>query len=192
MGHQRTPLAWASDARVSWDLAVPTGLGLPPPAQVQRQLSPPSCGCCPRPRAPGRAAAGTPGGGRVLGRGVGVKGRTPAPRVGVARRPPEGCTRPLRGVRRASCPEFAVTAVVLVRTARPSAGRGPPPRRSSPGCGAAGAHALSRPLQWLAGSDRLLPDQRRGCRGHAAPGHHVHHVGRHHGHCHHEGKSSGP
>lgn len=80
--------------------------------------------------------------------GAGGGGRTPAPRVGVARRPPEGCTRPLRGVRRASCPEcpeFAVTAVVLVRTARPSAGRVPPPRRSAPGARGRGPPSAGLP-----------------------------------------------
>ncbi|XP_023393861.1 secretory carrier-associated membrane protein 4 isoform X1 [Pteropus vampyrus] len=58
--------------------------------------------------------------------------------------------------------------------------------------GRAGTHALPCPLQWLAGSDRVLPDQCRGCRGHAASGHYVHHVGRHDGHRDHEGTQDLP
>ncbi|XP_047387398.1 secretory carrier-associated membrane protein 4 isoform X2 [Sciurus carolinensis] len=51
---------------------------------------------------------------------------------------------------------------------------------------------LTLPLQWLAGSDQLLPDQHWGCCGHAAFSHHVLLVSRHDGRCHHEGAQSLP
>lgn len=70
---------------------------------------------------------------------------------------------------------------------------GPVPVEDSRPCPADGlaATALSRPLQWLAGRDRLLPDQCRGCRAHAAPGPHVLRVGCHDGRRDHKGGFSG-